>query len=119
MSKGGERGEESSGSMRPAPKVDGNEASRVGRAGEEVTRGMRKETAFGAEGIRGRAEPGLVATQLDAMPGPETRKAGADDARERGFRRTNRRRVVWWMGQDRHRLSQETCSPELETLGKE
>ena len=93
MSKGGERGKESSGSVRPAPKVDGNEVSWVGRAGEQVARGVRKEAAFGAEGIRGRAEPGLVATQLDAMPGPETRKAGADDARERGLRRTNRRRT--------------------------
>ena len=93
MSKGGKRGKESSGSVRPAPKVDGNEVSWVGRAGEQVARGVRKEAAFGAEGIRGRAEPGLVATQLDAMPGPETRKAGADDARERGLRSTNRRRT--------------------------
>ena len=92
MSKGGKRGEESSGSVRPTPKVDWNETSREGRAGEEVTRGVRKKTAFRAEGIRGRAEPSLIATQLNAMSGPETRKAGADDARERGFRRTNRRR---------------------------
>ena len=113
------KGKESSGSVRPTPKVDWNETSREGRAREKVTRGVRKKTAFRAEGIRGRAEPSLIATQLEAMSGPETRKAGADDARERGFRRTNRRRVVWWMGQDRHRLSQETCSPELETLGKE
>ena len=78
--------------MRSTPEVDGHEAGREGRAAEEVTGGVRKEHAFGAERIRGHAEPRVISLQKNAMAGSETRKTCAGDARESGFRFTNRRR---------------------------